>query len=203
MCLHTELKNLRLLKVRLDFFLLSNQAGSSLDLSTFMWVTVTCSFAFLEHIAMEISFPLKVPHGWAVQACSALFFFNHFLLLSLICPKFSESMEASSATDSSPLQLPSERATLWKNKGILWRSCTFGRLGQPGENTEVLCVLVCILRVTMSVTAVKSTGREEQQAFSLPRHEKTANPSPLSCLKYPSCIQLLQHWWLGKFNGEL
>lgn len=62
---------LRLLKVRLDFFLLPSQAGSSLDLSTFMWMTMTCSFAFLEHSEMGTLFLWKVSHGWAVQACSA------------------------------------------------------------------------------------------------------------------------------------
>lgn len=91
-CLHRGLKKLRPLKVRLDFFLLSNQAGFSLDLSTFMWVTVTCSFALLKHIEMGTSFLLMVPPGWALQTFSAsssliiqpvFFFFLWYVLNSV------------------------------------------------------------------------------------------------------------------------
>lgn len=205
-CLHRRLKNLRLLKLRLDFFLLSNQAGSSLDPSMFMWVTVTCSFAFLEHIEMGTSFLLKVPHGWAVQAYSALFSFNQFSASLWYVLNSVKAWRIPLLLTPAHFSALIKRATLRKNKGILWGSCTFGRQGQLGGNTKLLCALVCILRVTTSVSAAKSTEREEQPRYrltSLPRHEKAANPSPQSFLKYPSYTQLLQHWWLGNFNGEL
>lgn len=120
-----------------------------------------------------------------------------FLLLSVVCPKFSESVKASSATDSSPLQCPIKRTTLWRagessGEAAHWK----GRASWEG--TPRFCVSWLVFWGSPWVFPLLNLQeKKSQRAFSLLRHEKAANSSPLSCLKYPSYSQL------GNFHCEL